>query len=210
MHSIEKCKNWLWYWQKKWPFRTNDVNVYTALTGTPMILAEEMTDTNQCNPLRWCVWCEHYTYRNTFVMFAKEIFDYPELEEHPLLCNHLGKKTIYLVTCKHWNIWVRLPRFQTKSSKKVVVGLCLSSPFFTGKEACSNIDGYWWKWKKKGGIHPCAIVYVTTDIISWKFPRLQILDILESEKCKNCSRFPQRIFCNAQATATYGSHPKKS
>ena len=23
-------------------------------------------------------------------MFAKEIFDYPELEEHPLLCNHLG------------------------------------------------------------------------------------------------------------------------
>ena len=24
-------------------------------------------------------------------MFAKEIFDYPELEEHPLLCNHLGK-----------------------------------------------------------------------------------------------------------------------
>ena len=36
--------------------------------------------------------CEHYTYRNTFVMFAKEIFDYPELEEHPLLCNHLGKK----------------------------------------------------------------------------------------------------------------------
>ena len=29
-------------------------------------------------------------FRNTFVMFAKEIFDYPELEEHPLLCNHLG------------------------------------------------------------------------------------------------------------------------
>ena len=24
-------------------------------------------------------------------MFAKEIFDYPELEEHPLLCNHLGE-----------------------------------------------------------------------------------------------------------------------
>ena len=23
-------------------------------------------------------------------MFAKEIFDYPELEEHPLLWNHLG------------------------------------------------------------------------------------------------------------------------
>jgi hypothetical protein len=30
--------------------------------------------------------------RNTFVMFAKEIFDYPELEEHPLLCNHLAPK----------------------------------------------------------------------------------------------------------------------
>ena len=71
----------------------NDVNdVYTTLTGTPMILAEEMTDTNQCNPMQWCEWCEHYTYRNTFVMFAKEIFDYPELEEHPLLCNHLGKE----------------------------------------------------------------------------------------------------------------------
>ena len=25
------------------------------------------------------------------MMFAKEIFDYPELEEHPLLCNHLGE-----------------------------------------------------------------------------------------------------------------------
>ena len=24
-------------------------------------------------------------------MFAKETFDYPELEEHPLLCNHLGE-----------------------------------------------------------------------------------------------------------------------
>jgi hypothetical protein len=24
-------------------------------------------------------------------MFAKEIFDYPELEEHPMLSNHLGK-----------------------------------------------------------------------------------------------------------------------
>ena len=30
-------------------------------------------------------------FRNTFVMFAKETFDYPELEEHPLLCNHLGE-----------------------------------------------------------------------------------------------------------------------
>ena len=26
-------------------------------------------------------------------MFAKETFDYPELEEHPLLCNHLGEIT---------------------------------------------------------------------------------------------------------------------
>ena len=24
-------------------------------------------------------------------MFARETFDYPELEEHPLLCNHLGR-----------------------------------------------------------------------------------------------------------------------
>ena len=31
-------------------------------------------------------------------MFAKETFDYPELEEHPLLCNHLGniKQTVKL------------------------------------------------------------------------------------------------------------------
>jgi hypothetical protein len=33
-------------------------------------------------------------FRKTAVMFAKEIFDYPELEEHPMLSNHLGK--IYL------------------------------------------------------------------------------------------------------------------
>ena len=33
---------------------------------------------------------QYNIYRNTFVMFAKEIFEYPELEEHPLLCNHLG------------------------------------------------------------------------------------------------------------------------
>jgi len=30
--------------------------------------------------------------RNTFVLFAKETFDYPELEEHPFLCNHLAPK----------------------------------------------------------------------------------------------------------------------
>lgn len=29
-------------------------------------------------------------------MFAKETFDYPELEEHPLLCNHLGNVGIHL------------------------------------------------------------------------------------------------------------------
>ena len=167
-----------------------------------MMLAEEMIDTNQCNPMQWCEWCEHYTYRNTFVMFAKEIFDYPELEEHPLLCNHLGKKTIYLVTCKHWNIWVRLPRFQTKSSKK---SCCRTVSFITFFHGERSLFKYRWllvKMEKKGGIPPCAIVYVTTDIISWKFPRLQILDILESEKCKNCSRFPQRIFCSAHAMTT--------
>ena len=36
-------------------------------------------------------------------MFAKETFDYPELEEHPLLCNHLGK--IYLVNHIYFNFW---------------------------------------------------------------------------------------------------------
>ena len=30
------------------------------------------------------------------MMFARETFDYPELEEHPLLCNHLGKTRNYL------------------------------------------------------------------------------------------------------------------
>jgi len=30
--------------------------------------------------------------RNTSIMFAKELFDYPELEEHPLLQNHLAPK----------------------------------------------------------------------------------------------------------------------
>ena len=29
-------------------------------------------------------------------MFARELFDYPELEEHPFLCNHLGKVQISL------------------------------------------------------------------------------------------------------------------
>ncbi|XP_040583779.1 AT-rich interactive domain-containing protein 5B [Lepeophtheirus salmonis] len=30
--------------------------------------------------------------RNTFVLFCREHFDYPELEEHPYLCNHLAPK----------------------------------------------------------------------------------------------------------------------
>ena len=29
--------------------------------------------------------------RKTHVLFCREIFDYAELEEHPYLCNHLGK-----------------------------------------------------------------------------------------------------------------------
>ena len=29
--------------------------------------------------------------RRTYVLFCREIFDYAELEEHPYLCNHLGK-----------------------------------------------------------------------------------------------------------------------
>ena len=28
---------------------------------------------------------------NCRLLFAKEVFDYPELEDHELLCNHLGK-----------------------------------------------------------------------------------------------------------------------
>lgn len=28
---------------------------------------------------------------NTRVVFCKDTFDYPELEDHELLCNHLGK-----------------------------------------------------------------------------------------------------------------------
>jgi hypothetical protein len=35
-------------------------------------------------------------FRKTAVMFAKEIFDYPELEEHPMLSNHLGKIYVYI------------------------------------------------------------------------------------------------------------------
>lgn len=29
--------------------------------------------------------------RRTFVLFCRDVFDYAELEEHPYLCNHLGK-----------------------------------------------------------------------------------------------------------------------
>ena len=31
-------------------------------------------------------------------MFARETFDYPELEEHPLLCNHLGRATAIILS----------------------------------------------------------------------------------------------------------------
>lgn len=31
---------------------------------------------------------------NCRLLFSKEVFDYPELEDHELLCNHLGKKVI--------------------------------------------------------------------------------------------------------------------
>ena len=33
--------------------------------------------------------------RKTYVLFCREIFDYAELEEHPYLCNHLGKIKIF-------------------------------------------------------------------------------------------------------------------
>ena len=29
--------------------------------------------------------------RNTLMLFCRDIFEYPELEGHDLLCNHLGK-----------------------------------------------------------------------------------------------------------------------
>ena len=35
--------------------------------------------------------------RKTRVLFCREIFDYAELEEHPFLCNHLGKKCFNVV-----------------------------------------------------------------------------------------------------------------
>ena len=36
--------------------------------------------------------------RKTYVLFCREIFDYAELEEHPYLCNHLGKINFFLGT----------------------------------------------------------------------------------------------------------------
>jgi hypothetical protein len=33
--------------------------------------------------------------RKTRVLFCREIFDYAELEEHPFLCNHLGKNIVF-------------------------------------------------------------------------------------------------------------------
>ncbi len=35
--------------------------------------------------------CVIYNFRRTYILFCRENFDYPELEEHPHLCNHLGK-----------------------------------------------------------------------------------------------------------------------
>jgi hypothetical protein len=35
--------------------------------------------------------------RKTRVLFCREIFDYAELEEHPFLCNHLGKNIVFVV-----------------------------------------------------------------------------------------------------------------
>lgn len=34
---------------------------------------------------------------NTRVVFCKDTFDYPELEDHQLLCNHLGQLLLSLV-----------------------------------------------------------------------------------------------------------------
>ena len=49
--------------------------------------------------VEWLVQCiELIVFRNTFVMFARETFDYPELEEHPLLCNHLGRATAIILS----------------------------------------------------------------------------------------------------------------
>ena len=31
--------------------------------------------------------------RRTYVLFCRDNFDYAELEEHPYLCNHLGRST---------------------------------------------------------------------------------------------------------------------
>ena len=57
-------------------------------------------------------------------MFAKEIFDYPELEEHPLLCNHLGKKklTCHLQALKHLNKGASL---LDKILKKKLLSYCV-------------------------------------------------------------------------------------
>jgi hypothetical protein len=36
--------------------------------------------------------------RNTRILFCKDTFDYPDLEGHELLCNHLGELLIRI--CK--------------------------------------------------------------------------------------------------------------
>lgn len=42
---------------------------------------------------------------NCRVLFAKEAFEYPELEDHELLCNHLGEIFILCISNKKvWNV----------------------------------------------------------------------------------------------------------
>ena len=41
--------------------------------------------------------------RNTYIMFCRDVFDYPELEEHEFLCNHLGKKMKYFFFVENLN-----------------------------------------------------------------------------------------------------------
>jgi hypothetical protein len=35
--------------------------------------------------------------RNTRILFCKDTFDYPDLEGHELLCNHLGELNAYFL-----------------------------------------------------------------------------------------------------------------
>ena len=44
--------------------------------------------------------------RKTHILFCREIFDYAELEEHPYLCNHLGKS---IIMCSAYIFYFRPP-----------------------------------------------------------------------------------------------------